>query len=140
MRRVVVDPNVLVSAFISRRGGAPDVLVRAWQAGAFELIVSPALLAELTDVLGRAKFARQAGEGRAAAYLAAIATDALYVEDPPSVPAVSTDRDDDYLFALARAAGAAVIVSGDRHLSALPSSDPPVQTPRQFADELPSPP
>lgn len=136
MTRAVLDSNVLVSAFISQRGGAPDRIVRAWREGAFELVVSPTLIAELTDVLGRPKFELQAAEGRGEAYIAALAGDALQIDDPPDPPSVSPDPGDDYLFALARAAGADVIVSGDSHLTQLRNPNPPVLTPRQFAEQL----
>ncbi len=136
MTRAVLDPNVLVSAFISQRGGAPDRIVRAWREGAFELVVSPRLIAELTDVLGRPKFARQAAEGRAEAYIAALAGDARQMDDPPAPPRVSPDSGDDYLVALARAAVADVIVSGDGHLTQLTDASPPVMTPRQFTEQL----
>lgn len=136
MTRAVVDPNVLVSAFISQRGGSPDLIVRAWREGAFELVVSPQLIAELTDVLRRPKFARQAADGRAEAYIAGLTGDAILVEDPEDAPAVSPDSSDDYLIALARAARADVIVSGDSHLTQLVDPTPPVLTPRQFAEQL----
>lgn len=136
MTRAVLDPNVLVSAFISQRGGAPDRIVRAWREGAFELIVSLALIAELTDVLARPKFARQAVEGRAEAYVAALADDAMQIDDPPDPPPVSPDSSDDYLIALARAARAEAIVSGDSHLTQLADPTPPVLTPRQFVEQL----
>lgn len=136
MTRAVLDPGVLVSAFISQRGGAPDRIVRAWREGAFELVVSPALIAELTDVLARPKFARQAAEGRADAYVAALAADAMHVDDPPDPPAVSPDPGDDHLIALARRARADLIVSGDAHLTELTDPAPPVLTPRQFVAQL----
>jgi putative PIN family toxin of toxin-antitoxin system len=136
LTRAVVDPNVLVSAFISQRGGSPDLIVRAWREGAFELVVSPQLIAELTDVLGRPKFALQASDGRADAYIAALAGDAIEIDDPPDPPAVSPDSTDDYLIAVARAARADVIVSGDGHLTQLVDPTPPVLTPRQFAEQL----
>lgn len=136
MTRAVLDPNVLVSAFISQHGSAPDRIVRAWREGAFELVTSPGLIAELSDVLGRRKFIRQAAEGRAGAYVAALTGGALQVDDPPDPPRVSPDSSDDYLIALARAARADVIVSGDRHLTQLAEPTPPVLTPRQFAAQL----
>lgn len=136
MTRAVLDPNVLVSAFISERGGSPDRIVRAWREGAFELVVSPQLIAELVDVLGRPKFAVQAAEGRAEAYIAALAGDAINIDDPPDPPAVSPDRGDDYLITLARVARADVIVSGDSHLLGLADPEPPVLTPRQYAEQL----
>ncbi len=136
MTRAVLDPNVLVSAFISQRGSAPDLIVRAWREGAFELVVSPLLIAELTDVLGRPKFALQAADGRAEAYIAALAGDALQIDDPPDPPSVSPDVGDDYLFALALAASADVVVSGDSHVAELADPTTPVLTPRQFTDRL----
>jgi uncharacterized protein len=136
LTRAVLDPNVLVSAFISRRGGSPDRIVRAWREGAFELVVSPRLIAELTDVLARPKFALQASDGRSVAYIAALAGDAIQIDDPPDPPAVSPDSGDDYLIALARAARADAIVSGDSHLTQLVDPTPPVLTPRQFIEEL----
>ncbi len=81
MRRVVIDPGVLVSAFISPKKAAPALLVDAILDGNLELLVSPALIAELTDVLGREKFAAHAAEGRAAAYIAALRDRATMVED-----------------------------------------------------------
>lgn len=110
--------------------------MRAWLEGAFELVVSPLLIAELVDVLARPKFARQAAAGRAEAYVAAIAGDALRIDDPRDRPRVSPDKDDDYLIALARAARADAIVSGDRHLTDLADVIPPVLTPRQFLERL----
>jgi putative PIN family toxin of toxin-antitoxin system len=136
LTRAVLDPNVLVSAFISRHGGSPDRIVRAWREGAFELVVSPQLIAELTEVLARPKFALQTADGRAEAYIAALACDSIQVADPPDPAAVSPDRGDDYLIALARAAHADVIVSGDGHLTQLTGLLPPVLTPRQFAEQL----
>jgi uncharacterized protein len=136
LTRAVLDPNVLVSAFISQRGGSPDRIVRAWREGAFELVVSQQLIGELTTVLARPKFALQAAEGRAESYIAGLASDAIHIDDPPHPPAVSVDSGDDYLIALARAARADVIVSGDQHLTRLVDLTPPVVTPRRFVEQL----
>lgn len=124
--------NVLVSAFISERGATPDRILRAWREGAFELVVSPKLIAELVDVLGRPKFKDQAGDGRAQAFIAALAGDALRIDDPPDPPSLLADPDDDYLLALARVAEADAIVSGDNHLTKMDSPNTSVLTPREF--------
>ena len=68
--------------------------------------------------------------------MAALAGDAITIDDPPDPPAVSPDPGDDYLIALPRAAHADVIVSGNSHLIALVDVEPPVLTPRQFAEQL----
>ena len=60
--RIVLDTNLLVSGLIY--GGLPRQLINPAQAGTFDLCTSEVLLAELLEVLGRAKFAdrlRQAG-------------------------------------------------------------------------------
>jgi len=62
--------------------------------------------------------------------------DALLIQDPPALPGITPDPDDDYLIALARATQADYLVSGDRHLLDLADPEPPVLTPRQFLDLL----
>ncbi len=103
MTRVVIDPGVLVSAFISPKKAAPALLVDAILDGNLDVLVSPALIAELTDVLGRKKFAAHAAEGRAAAYIAALSDRATMVEDAAPGSPRTADADDDYLIALAQA-------------------------------------
>lgn len=132
----MVDPGVLVSALISP-AGAPARLLREWVAGRFELVVSPKLLAELEQVLKRPKFRRYVSEARASAYVAAIRSDALDVDDPDAIEQrLTPDPKDDYLVVLARAAGAHVLVSGDPHLTGLESPERPVVTPQAFLDGL----
>jgi hypothetical protein len=48
--RAVLDPNVLISALLAP-AGTPAAILRAWSAGAFELVASPLLLAELERAL-----------------------------------------------------------------------------------------
>jgi putative PIN family toxin of toxin-antitoxin system len=134
--RVVIDPGVLVSAFISPKKAAPALLVDAILDGNLDVLMSPALIAELTDVLEREKFAAHTAEGRAAAYIAALLDRATMVKDATPVPARTADADDDYLIALAQAHSADAIVSGDRHLLDVASSELQVLTPRELADRL----
>ena len=63
----------------------------------FELIASPALLDELADVLARPKFRRYITVAVATEFIDGLATDATIVADPPELPGVSPDPDDDYL-------------------------------------------
>lgn len=121
--RVVLDPNVLVSAAISP-AGPPRQIVAAWINGRFELVISPALLDELRDVLHRPKFRRWISGAVAREFVDGLADDAVVLDGPPALPGVSPDPDDDYLIALARAAGADYLVSGDRHLLELADPQP----------------
>lgn len=127
----VLDSNVLVSAAIST-AGPPRQIIDAWIAGRFDLLASPALIDELSDVLARPRFRRWISAETAAEFIAGVEESAVVADDPPEPAPQTPDPDDDYLIALARAGGADYLVSGDRHLTELPDPDPPVLTPRQF--------
>lgn len=75
MRRVVVDPGVLISATITPRG-PPAEIVCAVREDRLALVVSPHLLAELLGVLQREKFRRYATLEEVEQYVAGIASHA----------------------------------------------------------------
>ncbi len=130
------DATVLVSAAISRVGN-PDRIVRAWQDAELNLVVCPELLREVRSVLGRPRLRRYISEVEATEYVDLLAAAADVREDPLLVePVVLADPRDDYLFALAREAGVDFVVSGDKHLTSLQASRPPVVTPAQLVAEL----
>jgi uncharacterized protein len=132
--RAVLDVNVLVSAVLSPRG-APGRLLAAWRDGAFELVVSPLLLAELRRALAYPKLARLVPPADADALVALLGAAAEVAVDPSGLPQVrSADPKDDYLVALA-AAQRAVIVSGDAHLTDL-AGRIPVRRPAEFLAEV----
>lgn len=115
MRRVVLDPGVLVSALINP-SGVPGSLLPDIRGGAMELIVSPLLLEELEGVLSRDKFRRYFDPSTAGKFVDLLRHDATVVSDPKDPPPLrSVDPDDDYLIALAHDQNA-VLVSGDEHL------------------------
>jgi putative PIN family toxin of toxin-antitoxin system len=133
--RVVVDVNVLVSA-VMRLSSVPGSVVSMWRAGYFELLVSPQLLAELREVLGRAHLTRYVTSSEADELLSVLEQNATWVEDPPVTErVVPGDPDDDYLVALARAGRAHVIVTGDADLLDA-GLDPPACSPRDFLTRL----
>jgi len=130
--RVVIDPGVVVSAALSKHG-VPAQLLQLWGDGAFELVVPPLFAAELRNVLSRPHIARQVPRARGRGLVRALMADSIELVDPSPPQAVTRDPKDDYLVALARAAEADVIVSGDRHLLEL-DIRPPVLTPRELLD------
>lgn len=65
MLRAVLDPGVLISAVLSKRG-APSQLIDELRRQAFELVVSPHPLAELELVLARPKFRGVSSQDRTA--------------------------------------------------------------------------
>ena len=132
--RAVLDTNVLISAILSPRG-TPARLLLAWQAGAFDLVVSPALLAELRRALAYPKLERLVSRSDADSFVAWIGHSAVLATDPEGEPPVrAADPADDYLLALA-ATERAVLVSGDAHLTVL-SNRFPVRTPADFLASL----
>ena len=135
MPRAVLDTNVLVSALISP-GGPSAALLLELRAGAFELVASPLVLAELREVLGREKFRRYVTEAEVVAYVDLIRHEATILDNPvPSTRPLSADPDDEYLVDLARAVAADVLVSGDVHLLDL-RDRMPVMTPAEFLATL----
>jgi uncharacterized protein len=134
---VVLDPGVLISALISGKG-TPRSLLWLWLAGSFELIVCPAWLAEFERVLLRPKFRPYVTAVETRAYVALIRRLASVEPDPKVSAGLTPDPGDDYLVALARAAAAQLLVSGDAHLTELKQATPPVLTPRAFLSRLSS--
>ena len=102
MIRVVVDPGVFISALIGRRGGAPDLVVRAFVDDRIEVFASPLLLAELEHVLQRPKFSRYADARTRQEFVERVRRHATIVADAADQPVVTRDRKDDYLVALGR--------------------------------------
>jgi uncharacterized protein len=100
------------------------------------MILSPCLLGELQKVLGRPKFRKYVTDEEASAFIEILRREAAIVPDPTPQPGLTPDPGDDYLVALARAAGADYLVSGDTHLTGLADPRPPVLTPRAFLDLL----
>ena len=114
MISAVVDPSVLVAAFLGQPDAGPSRVVTAWRDGRFSLVISPALLEELGDVLDRPRFAHRAGDGRGRAYIDAFAARSHHQPDPQTIPNVVRDPQDDYLVALALAVKADALISVDK--------------------------
>ena len=73
--RVVLDPNVLVSAVVA--SGVPAALLDRWLTDRrFELVVCPILIAELRDVLPPPKFRRWITAEETAAFVDRLAGEA----------------------------------------------------------------
>jgi uncharacterized protein len=132
--RAVLDVNVLISALISS-AGAPAGIVRQWLEGDFELVVSPALIAEAQRTLALPKLRARIEQADADRFIELLMDRAELVPDPDEPAAIrSTDRGDDYLLALA-ASAQAPLVSGDEHLLAL-RDRAPIFSPRDFLEQL----
>lgn len=130
--RAIIDTNVLIAGLLWR--GPPHALLEHVRAGTVSLVSSPALLAELADVIGRSKFdaiLTRTNTSRERA-LAEVRQLAEVIEPPPLPQPVCRDPDDDQVLALALAAKAEIIVSGDNDLLSLKSFEGiPIVAPAQ---------
>ena len=119
--RAVVDTNVLLSGLLWH--GAPHAVMERLRSGTLALVSSPALLAELADVIGRANFdAVLARSNTSRERLLAEVRQLAEIVEPPPLPApVCRDPDDDEVLALAIAAQIDLVVSGDHDLLSLGS-------------------
>ena len=117
--RAVIDTNVLVSGLFWH--GAPHTLLAQVRAGGLTLVSSPALLAELDNVTGRAKFQTILASTNTSRedVINELRQLAELLEAPALPQPVCRDPQDDHALALALAAKVDVIISGDEDLLAL---------------------
>ncbi len=136
--QIVLDTNVIISAALSRHS-SPDLILRAWRRGAFQLAASRPLLAELEVVLARPHIAERLGwsKSQRQAFITELSERALIVEPEERLEVVQADPTDNRLLEAAVAAGADYIVSGDQHLLGLRSYEEiPIVTPARFVAVL----
>lgn len=114
--RIVLDTNVVASGVLW--GGVPRQLLQAAREKRLQLFTSTPLLLELTDILGRAKFAYKLAAAQLSVDQLVERYTLLITVIHPAViaPTILDDPDDDHVLACALAAKAEIIVSGDRHL------------------------
>ncbi|HEY6455574.1 MAG TPA: putative toxin-antitoxin system toxin component, PIN family [Steroidobacteraceae bacterium] len=130
--RVVLDTNVLLSGLLWH--GPPHTLIEHVREGTLFLVSSPALLAELTEVIARPQFTAILARSNTSPEhsLAELRALAEVIEPAPLATPVCRDPDDDAVLALAIAARADLIVSGDKDLLDLQHvQDIPIVTPTQ---------
>ncbi|MCE9647254.1 MAG: putative toxin-antitoxin system toxin component, PIN family [Chloroflexi bacterium] len=129
--KVVMDTNVFVSGVFFK--GPPYEILKAWQEGKFELVVSQEILDEYRRV-GQILSAE-----RPKVDLTPILTfmiEHAKVYQPVELEeSICEDPDDDKFFACALASGSQVIVSGDKHLLKVSGYQGiEVLKPREFVD------
>lgn len=126
MKRLVLDPNVLVSGIPRQeRATPPRLLVDAIENQTFEAMFCPHLLGEIRKTLRKPYFRKRLEDTAAENALAMLASAGSMLADPTQIEPLLRDPDDDYLVALAREAGAEAIISGDKDLLDHPGLEPP---------------
>lgn len=139
MLRAVLDANVMISALIQPKGASGQIIASLLEESPFELIVSPAILAEVRRSLSYPKVRKyiKASDEDLELWVASLELIAQPVEGNLRVNAVAEDPDDKKYIEAAVEGLAQFIVSDDRHLLSLKSyQDIRIVTPRVFLDLL----
>ena len=135
--RAVVDTNVLIAGLLWH--GPPHALLGQARGGALAMVSSPTLQAELAEVIGRPKFdAVLVASGTSREQLLAEVGQLVEVIEPPPLPQpICRDPDDDHVLALALAARAELIITGDRDPLALHQFEGvPILDPARAVEQL----
>ena len=132
--RVVIDTNIFLSASISRNGVPARAIKLAF--ALFEPVYSRDTILELADKLNSEKMARWIDTTERMRLMAFVLREANLVERVPPVHLMS-DPGDDMFAALALAAGARAIVTGDKQfLAASTVGKIPILSARQFVNQF----
>jgi putative PIN family toxin of toxin-antitoxin system len=128
-----LDTNVLVSGIFF--SGPPGEILEAWQAGRFQLVVSPAILLEYQRV-SEELAARFPGVD-ISTLLGVLAMNATQLDPPPSAARPCDDPDDIKFLACAVAGKVDYLISGDKHLLKLKRCERTIiLNPRQFLESV----
>ncbi len=119
--RITFDTNVLVSAFISKRGHPAAILDMALTLPDIELVLSDPILDEFTDVLSRPEVLKRFDYSRddIEKFVKAIQDTSTIVRPTSSSKIVNEDPDDDIVINTAYDGKSEYIVTGDHHLQEL---------------------
>jgi putative PIN family toxin of toxin-antitoxin system len=132
MRRVVIDTNVMVSAYL---GGRLETIIVAWIEGKFVLTVSNQIVNEYINVLSRPKF--KIARAELDDFAALILSKAEFVVPGESIRVVEADPSDNKFLEAAVTGQADYIVSGDKHLRDLKEfRGIAILTPSAFLEQL----
>ena len=135
MLRAVLDANVLISALIQPKGASGEILTSLLEKGSFEVVVSPAILAEVRRCFSYPKVRRyiKASEEELGLWVASLELIAQPVEGNLRIHAVAEDPDDNKYIEAAVEGLAQFVVTGDKHLLSLRTYENiRIVTPRLF--------
>ena len=110
--KVVLDTNVVISGIFFP--GPPSLILEAWRQGRFQLVISREIFEEYARTASflAEKYPPIDIEG----ILTIIKKDGEFYNAPALAKQVCVDPADDKFLACALKAGAAIIISGDKHL------------------------
>ncbi|MGH2558507.1 MAG: putative toxin-antitoxin system toxin component, PIN family [Thermomicrobiales bacterium] len=115
--KVVLDTNVIVSAYIAP-SGPPAIILRLAEARAYDLVASRAILSEYERVLGypHVRSLHRKTDVEISTIVGRLAKVAERITPTERIAVIEEDPDDDKFIECAVEAGADYIVSGNKHL------------------------
>jgi uncharacterized protein len=136
--RVVLDANVLVSAYINPEGTPGQIVQSFLRDGSFALVLSEPIIAEVLEALAYPKVLKAArSKIDVALWFEDLVVLSKLLGDDFEVPRLSTDPDDDKYIATAIAGRATFLVTGDPDLLTVRQHEGlRIFTPRSFLDVI----
>ena len=137
--RIVLDTNVLVSAFISKDGNPAALLDVALTLPEIEVVLSEEILEEFGDVLSRRKVRERFhySQEDVSEFVRIIRNAVSIVKPTSNIKLVEEDPDDDVIINTAFDGKADYIVSGDNHLKEMKEfSGIVILSPRMMLDTI----
>jgi len=129
--KIVIDTNVFISSFLTPKGN-PRKIIDLWKKGEVNLCISAEILGEYIEVLSRFGLENEP-ELKEVLDLFRQHSYCEFVVCEDRLNIIEADPDDNKFIECAVAAGAAYIVSGDKHLKALRQySGIPIISPAEF--------
>jgi uncharacterized protein len=133
--RAVLDANVVISALIQPKGPSGRILTSLIERSTFELVVSPAILAEIRSSLSYPKVRKyiKTSAEDLDLWIASLELIAQPIKGNLRIDAVAADPDDNKYIEAAVEGLAQFVVTGDKHLLSLKAyKNIRVVTPRVF--------
>lgn len=117
MIRAVLDTNVLASGIVTFHQPTPPAQVlKIWQAGEFQIIISQPILEELKKTLEKPYFQKYISPQQVAGTISLFEQEAIVSPITIPVQGVATHPEDDLIIATAVSAKADYLVTGDGSL------------------------
>ena len=136
MRKIVLDTNVLVSAFLKPMS-IPARILRLVLQGDLEIIVNPEILAEYAEVLARPKFELDSEKVRVVLdYIRSVGITAPTLSQPCSLP---DPADEPFIESAVTAKADALITGNKKHFPKRSCRAVKVYSPTEFLKELRNP-
>ena len=115
--KVVLDANIYVSSMVNTQGN-PKRIISAWQQGAFDVLISSAILDEIERVLRYPRIVKRHKQDETAIqrFLKLLENEAIIVEPTDVLGVVKDDESDNRYLECAVKGKAQYVISGDKHL------------------------